>query len=142
MSRLRAGECAQRLVRWSLWASVMLALVACGQREASDQGAPPSAPAGQKLAAVTAPATPSLVAVEPVRDDLDAFEQALARKFDRSPMTTRPLPGGGVLHVPNGHVAHAAILVRRPDGTLRRECVSSSAEVSALVQQMRNGDGQ
>ena len=142
MSRLRAGECARRLVRGSLGASLLLVLGACGQREASDKGAPAPAPAVQKLAAVTPLAAPSLGPVDPVRDDVDAFEQALARKFDRSQVTDRPLPGGGVLHIPNGHVAHAVILVRQPDGTFRRECVSSSAEVSALVKKMRDGAGQ
>lgn len=142
MSRLRVGECVRGLVRWSLWASMLLALGACSQREANDEGAQAPAPAAQRLAAVTPPAAPSLAPVDPVRGDLGAFEQALVDKLDRSQMTTRPLSGGGVLHIPNGHASHAAILVRHPDGTLRRECVSSSAEVSALVQKMRDGVGQ
>jgi hypothetical protein len=119
-----------------------LLLVACNRPEASDQGAPAPAPAAQKLAAVTAPATPSLAPADPGRDDLAAFEQALVRKFDRSQMTTRPLAGGGLLHVPNGHPSHAAIVIRNPDGTLKRGCVSSPAEVSALLQKMRDGAGQ
>ena len=142
MSRLQAGEELRMLVRWSLIVSLLL--VACSRPEAGEPGAPASAPAPavQKLAAVTAPAAPSLTPVDPVRVDLDAFEQALVRKLDRSQMSARPLPGGGILHQPNGHAAHAAILVRKPDGTLKRECVSSSAEVSALVQKMRDGAGQ
>jgi hypothetical protein len=130
------------LFRWSLSASLLLA--ACSRPEAGEQGAssPPPAPAAQKLAAVTVPAAPSLTAVDPGLDGLAAFEQALARKFDRSQMTARPLAGGGILHVPNGHPAHAAIVIRNPDGTLKRGCVSSPAEVSALLQKVRDGAGQ
>jgi len=142
MRRLQAGEYPRRLIRWSLSASLLL--VACSRPEAGDQNAaaPAPEPAAQKLAAVTAPTPPSLTPADPGLDGLVTFEQALARKFDRSQMTTRPLVGGGFLHVPNGHAAHAAILVRNPDGTFKRECVSSSAEVSALVQKMRDGAGQ
>jgi hypothetical protein len=76
-------------------------------------------------------------------DGLDDLKQVLARKFDPAQMLTRPAsPQGGILHIPNGRVAHAAILVKNPDGTVRSECVSSSAEVSALVEQMRKGGGQ
>ena len=142
MRPLQAGEYPRRLIRWSLSASLLL--VACSRPEAGDQGAaaPTPAPAAQKLAAVTAQAALSLTPVDPVRGELDAFAQALVGKLDRSQMSTRPLPGGGILHMPNGHAAHAAILVRNPDGTFKRECVSSSAEVSALVQKMRDGAGQ
>lgn len=140
MSRLQARQYARRLVWLSLSASLLLA--ACNQREASDQGVPAPAPTAQKLAAVTVPAAPSLTPADPGQDDLAAFEQALARKFDRSQMTTRPLPGGGILHSSNGHAAHVAIVARHPDGTLKRECVSSPAEVSALMQKLRNGAGQ
>ena len=140
MRCLRAGGYARRLVRWSL--STSLLLVACNRTEVGDQGAPTPAPAVQRLAVVTAPAAPSPTPVEPVRLDLDAFEQALVHKLDRSQMSSRPLPGGGILNTQNGHVAHAAILVRNPDGTLRSECISSPTEASALVQRMRNGAGQ
>jgi hypothetical protein len=76
----------------------------------------------------------------PVNDGLDDLKQVMARKFDSAQMRTEPAsPQGGILHIPNGRVAHAAILVKNPDGTVRRECVSSSAEVSALVEQVRKG---
>jgi hypothetical protein len=135
-----------RIVRWSLTA--FLALAACSRIEASDRTAPARSPerAAQKSAVAPVPAapspSPSLVPTQPGRDDLGAFEQALARKFDPARMSTRPAPGGGILHVPNGRAAHAAVLVRNPDGTLRRECISSSAEASALVKQLRDGAAQ
>jgi hypothetical protein len=45
-------------------------------------------------------------------------------------------PGGGV---PNGHADHVPILVEAPDGKLRRECASSSAEVATVVKRLREG---
>jgi hypothetical protein len=80
------------------------------------------------------------VPVKPAADGLDEFKAALARKLDPGKWRTRPAsPQGGILHIPNGQAGHAAILVKNPDGTLRRECVSSSAEVSALVEEIRRG---
>jgi hypothetical protein len=138
-------------VKFTLAASLFLALTACSRIEASDPSAPAQspAPAAQKLAVATAPSAPaasapslSLVPTQPGGADLDAFEQTLRGKLDSARMVTRPAPGSGTLHIPNGHVAHAAVLVRAPDGTLRRECISSPAEASALVNQMRNGAAQ
>jgi hypothetical protein len=99
-----------------------------------------SAPQRQALSATVAPSTAatSLSASTPVDDGLDEFKEALARKFDRSRWRERPAsPQGGILHMPNGQAVHAAIVVKDPDGTVRTECVSSSAEVSALVDEIR-----
>jgi len=94
-----------------------------------------SAPEKQALQVNVAP-SPST----PANDGLDEFKQALARKFDRSRWRERPAtPQGGILHKPNGQAVHAAIVVKNSDGTVTTECVSSSAEVSALVEEMRKG---
>ena len=141
MRILRTGKFGRTMARWLLAASLFLPPVACSRTEAGDQAAPAPnpAPSAQRLATVTTPAAPS----QPNGDGLAAFAQAVASKFDRSHMTTRPAgPAGGILHIPNGYAAHATILVRNPDGTLRSACVSSPAEVSALVKQVRNGADQ
>jgi hypothetical protein len=145
MRLLRLGKYTWPMVAWLLMASSFLA---CSRSEPTDQSppAPLSEPAAQGLAAA-APRTASPAVgplqLQPGQDSLDAFAQALVRTLDPSLMSTRPASAaGGTLHIPNGYAAHAAILVRRPDGTLRTTCVSSSAEVSALVNQIRNGAGQ
>jgi len=149
MSRLRAGKYARVLVRWSLQATLLAVLGACNQAEANHPGvtAPAAPSAAQKLAptepAPTESAPTESAPTESANDGLDGFAQALVRTLDRSQMITRPASdAGGILHIPNGRAAHAAVLVRGPDGRLRRECVSSPAEVSALVQKMRDGAGQ
>jgi hypothetical protein len=101
-----------------------------------------SAAQKQALAAPT-PASKSprsITPTEPANDGLDELKQALARRFDRAQMLTQPVsPQGGIHYIPNGLAEHATVLVKYPDGTVRKECVSSSAEVSALVEQVRKG---
>lgn len=109
--------------------------------------APVESPQGQALAATVAP-SPAAPGT-PGRVDLDEFEQALLHKLARTrgrgasaqppASEAAPVPGGGILHMPDGQGVHAAILVKNPDGTVRRECVSSAAEVSALVEELRKG---
>ena len=149
MRFLRSGKYLAFLWQSSLLAGLLVLPVGCDRTDASASHAlvarSESAVQKQALSAVatptTATATPNPAA--PGRDGLDDLKQVLARKFDPSQMLTRPAsPQGGTLHIPNGHVAHAAILVKNPDGTLRRACVSSSAEVSALGDQLRQGGGQ
>lgn len=108
-----------------------------------------SAPQNQALSATSAPSvaatslspsTPGQAGIAGLDDGLDEFKQALARKFDRSRWRERPAtPQGGILHKPDGQAVHAAIVVKNSDGTVRTECVSSSAEVSALVEEIRKG---
>jgi hypothetical protein len=132
------------MARWALAAGLFLSSLAC-TRDAGDQGAPTPnpAPSTPGLAAAPPLAAPSLEPSQPGRDGLAVFEQTLARTLDPSRKSTRPVSSGdGVLHIPNGYAAHASILVRQPDGTLRSACVSSTAEVSALVNEIRNGAGQ
>ena len=136
MGILVAKQTGRTLARWLWAASLFLAPAACSRIEAGDQPAPTPdhAPTAQRLAA----APPSLTTAAPER--LAAFQQALAHRLDRSRMTTRPASAqGGVINIPNGYAAHASVLVRQPDGTLRAACVSSPAEVAALVKQVRNG---
>lgn len=99
------------------------------------------------VASSTAAARPSPNPPGPV--SLDEFKQALLFKVDRSrwhgPKAQRlahPRPGlpeGAVLELPDGQGVHATVVVKEPDGTVRTECISSSAEVSALVEEMRKG---
>jgi hypothetical protein len=129
--------------RWALLAGLFLLAVGCTQSEGGNPSAPtpPSAPTLPDRAAQAAAAPPS--ATQPVRGDLTAFAETLGRKLDRSRAPTSvALPEGGILNRPNGHVAHASVLVRGPDGKLRSACVSSPAEVNALVQQLNAGAGQ
>lgn len=145
MRLLRTGTYTWTMVRWALAASFVLAPLGCSRIEASDQGSPALSPerAVQGLAAVSQPAVGAQQPLQPGDDGLDAFAQKLAHTLDPSRISDRPASaGGGILHSPNGYAAHAAVLVRRPDGTLRTACVSSAAEVSALVNQIRNGAGQ
>ncbi len=144
-----------RLLRVKKYTRTMLAclpaaslFLACSRIEPTDQS--PPAPLRERAAQGPAAAAPQTASpavgplqLQPGQDGLDAFAQALARTLDPSRMSTRPASAqGGTLHIPNGYAAHAAILERRPDGTLRTSCISSAAEVSALVNQMRNGAGQ
>ena len=145
MRLLRIGKYTRTMAASLLLASLLLA---CSRMESTDQS--PPAPLRERAAqglAAAAPRTASPAGgplqLQPGQDGLDAFALALARTLDPSLMSTRPASAeGGTLHIPNGYAAHAAILVRRPDGTLRTTCVSSAAEVSALANQIRNGAGQ
>jgi len=132
MRSLEARMSNPTLARWVLPAGLVLLALGCSQSEASD-------PLPQRRAAATSALSPS----QAVRDELATFAENVSRKLDRSRgPTSVALPEGGVLNVPNGHVAHASILVRGPDGRLRSACVSTPAEVSALVNQVRTGAGQ
>ena len=136
MGILVAKQTGRTMARWLWAASLFLAPAACSRIEAGDPAAPTPnhAATAQRLAATP----PSLTTAAPER--LAAFQQALAHRLDRSRMTTRPASAqGGVINIPNGYAAHASVLVRQPDGTLRSACVSSPAEVAALVKQVRNG---
>ena len=148
MRSLRAGHYLGVVWRTSFLAGMLALPIGCDRVDAvaTQPPAPRSQSAVQKQALSVAVAPPSPATspspIEPGGDGLDDLKRALARKFDPSQMRTQPAsPQGGILHIPNGHVAHAAILVKNPDGTVRRECVSSSAEVSALVDQIRQGGG-
>jgi len=132
MQLLAVSRFARRLVRAGMVAGSFVAIVGCN---ANVDPSSASAPTEEEAATHTSYST---VAVRP-NDNLAGFEQSLQRRFDRSRVLVRELPGGGVLHVPNGHADHVAILVKGPDGKLRRECVSSSAEVAAVVKRLREG---
>jgi hypothetical protein len=125
--------------RWSLLTGMFVLALGCTQSEEGVPFAPtPPMSAMQDRAA----AAPTPTAVQPLRGNLATFAESLGRKLDRSHAPTPvALPEGGILNVPNDHVAHASVLVRGPDGRLRSACVSSPAEVSALVQQINAGAG-
>jgi hypothetical protein len=131
--------------RLAFASSLLFAVAACDRPNESSEPPPNGKLASQKAPApiasssIVMPTTPT----RPSQEDLEQFKQALVRKFDPSRSSTRVAsPEGGVLHVPNGRVAHAAVLVKDPDGTLRRQCISSSAEASALVEQIRRRNAQ
>ena len=124
------------VARWVLTVGLFLIPLGCDRDETSGQPAParPPEPAARKLVAVASEVTSSPSPSQPAREGLAAFEQIMARKLDPSQVSTRAASSaGGILHIPNGHAAHASILVRGPDGQLRSACVSSPVEVSALV---------
>ncbi len=145
----KVGSRVRVLWQSSLLAGLLALPIGCGQTDSSEHHAPAARresaaqkPAPSKATASSTPA-PTLDPTRPVPDGLDDLKQVLARKFDPAQMITRPAsPQGGVLHIPNGWVAHAAVVVKNPDGTVRRACVSSNAEVSALVEQQRKRGGQ
>jgi hypothetical protein len=104
-------------------------MAGCIREDSSGQTPSPTEPAPAPAAAPV----PSQPAVPQVLQDREQFRRALVRKFDASQMVTQQLAGGGILHVPNGHVAHAMVAVKNPDGTASRHCLSSAAEVEALM---------
>ena len=125
--------------RRALLTGLCLLAVGCTQSEGGGPSAPTPSPAGSMQERAAA-ATPS--ASRPLRDDLATFAQNLGRKLDRSRgPTSVALPEGGFLNIPNGHVAHASVMVRGPDGKLHTACVSSPAEVNALVERVQTGAG-
>jgi hypothetical protein len=140
MRSLTARPSRRTLARRSLLTGMFVLAHGCTQSEEGAPSAPtPFVSAMQDRAA----ASPTPMAVQPLRGNLATFAESLGRKLDRSHAPTPvALPEGGILNVPNGHVAHASVLVRGPDGRLRSACVSSPAEVSALVQQINAGAGQ
>jgi hypothetical protein len=140
MRSLTARPSRRTLARRSLLTGMFVLAVGCTQGEGGAPSASPSTPAPTMQDRAAASPTP--MAVQPLRGNLATFAESLGRKLDRSHAPTPvALPEGGILNVPNGHVAHASVLVRGPDGRLRSACVSSPAEVSALVQQMNAGAG-
>jgi hypothetical protein len=110
-----------------------------------------STPHSQALPATIAPSTAAATPSPntPGTVSLDEFKQALLYKVDRSRLSgpkahrlasPRPaMPEGPILEMPDGQGVHATVVVKDPDGTVRTECVSSSAEVSALVEEIRKG---
>lgn len=70
----------------------------------------------------------------PTVQERDRFRDLLKEKFDASRVSRRQdVPGGPVFYKPNGHVAHAVVAVRNADGTISRQCISTPAEVDALM---------
>jgi hypothetical protein len=122
-----------------LWLGVglVLSMAGCAREDGSAQGAASIDPSAQPLAAA-APTTepvPALQSFQQDSQDRDRFRRTLAGKFDVSQVIERQAsPEGGILHVPNGRVAHAVVAVKNADGTVRGHCLSSSAEVEALMQ--------
>ncbi len=134
---------------WLLWGAL---LFGCDRLPANPGEPSPTSgesAQGQALSATVASSTaaPSASPGTPGKADLDEFKQALLHKVDRTRWrggsaprpASEPAPGEGILHMPDGQGVHAAILVKNADGTVRRECVSSAAEVSALVEEIRKG---
>jgi hypothetical protein len=119
------------MVRAGLVTGFLIATVACNANVDPSAAPVPTEKEAVARASSSLRAQPS--------DNLDGFEQSLQKRFDRSRVIARELPGGGVLQIPNGHADHVAILVKGPDGKLRRECVSSSAEVASVVKRLREG---
>jgi len=133
MRRTRVNRLIARVIEVGLGLGLAFSMTGC-QREGSSTEVPsPTGPRGTEPA--VAP-VPSQQPAQSVSEERERFRRTLARKFDVSQIRTQQLPGGdGVLYVPNGHVAHAMVAVKKADGTVRGHCLSSSAEVEALMEQ-------
>lgn len=123
-----------KMLGWVVAMGLLLTPLGCDQVESSSPAEPTRETVVPEHKA-TAVVTPS----QPSRAELAAFAQVLARKLDPKQETHVASPGGGTLNIPNDYVAHASVLVRGPNGELRSACVSSPAEVSALVEQAQEG---
>jgi hypothetical protein len=64
------------------------------------------------------------------------FRKDMAHRFDASRVTVHHLPEGGDLYLPNGYAPHAMMMVKNPDGTFGKHCVSSSEEAEELANQI------
>lgn len=143
MPSLRALVSTSAVSRPVFVAGFLLSLLGCAQTEDGTQLAPVSAPAvAPTIRSLTAATGPGPSVSHPGAGDLAGFAAALERKLDHGRESSRAAsPGGGILNIPNGHVAHASVLVRGPDGKLHSACVSSPAEVSALLRRVAAGGG-
>jgi hypothetical protein len=133
MRRTRANRLVARVVEVGLGLGLAFLMMGCQREVLSSEAPSPTDPPG--AAPAMAP-VPSQQPVQYVPEERERFRQTLARRFDVSQMVTQQLSGGdGVLHVPNGYVAHAMVAVKEADGRVRGHCLSSSAEVEALMKQ-------
>jgi hypothetical protein len=138
MRRFGTSTLTKAILRSGL--GLFLSIVGCTRQDLPD----PTASAAAPQVAVPGPAA---AAPEPVRPPnprvvytREQFRQALSRKLDVAQVATQQVSAGdGVLHVPNGWATHAMVAVRNPDGTISRHCVSSSAEVTALMNRTSSG---
>ena len=138
MRRFGTNTLTKAVLRGGL--GLFLSFAGCMRQDLHDLAASATAP--QTAVARPAPATPEAVRPPTPRAAYtrEQFRQALSRKLDAAQVAARQVPaGGGVLHAPNGWAAHAVVAVRNPDGTISRHCVSSSAEVTALMNQTSTG---
>jgi hypothetical protein len=130
MRRTKTSALTPRLLEVGLAVGLILPMAGCIREDSSGQTPSPTEPAPAPAAAPV----PSQPAVPQVVQDREQFRRALVRKFDASQMVTQQLSAGdGILYVPNGHVAHAMVAVKNVDGTVSRHCLSSAAEVEALM---------
>jgi hypothetical protein len=132
MRRTKTRALTMTLLEASFAAVLMLSMAGCMREDSPGQAPAATEPASAPAAAPGAPPQP----VQQALQDREQFRRALVRKFDVSQMTTEQMPGqDGILYVPNGHVAHAMVGVKNADGTVRGHCLSSAAEVEALMKQ-------
>jgi hypothetical protein len=137
MRRTFASKLTTRLLEVGLGVGLILSIAGCAREDAAGQAQGSTEP---QASAPAAPPLPSPRPAEPASQDREQFRQALARKFDSSQIVMRQgSPEAGVLHIPNGHVAHAVVAVKNADGTVTQHCLSSSAEVEALMKQTGAG---
>jgi hypothetical protein len=126
MRRTKMCALTMRLLKVGLGVGLILPMAGCMPEDSLGQAPSPTEPASA-LAASQPPVPHAL-------QDREQFRRTLVRKFDASQIVTQQLSvGDGVLYVPNGHVAHAMVAVKNADGTVSRHCLSSSAEVEALM---------
>jgi hypothetical protein len=126
------------MVRATLTAGLFLGS-GCAREDASS-GADPQQPQAQVKSAATvtaATATPASA------KDREHFGQVLKNKFDAGRVVKwQESPDGPVFVKPNGRAAHAVVAVKNSDGTISRHCLSSAAEVEALMNRSNQGSEQ
>ena len=138
--RITASTLKATLLYFGLGVGLALSTIGCAQEDLPGQAPAPTDRKSPVPAAAAAAPLPSPQPVVQATKDREQFRKAVARKFDDSRVLTRELPGGdGVLHVPNGRVAHAVVGVKNADGTVRGHCVSSAAGLDALIKQAGGG---
>ena len=140
---MNAGRLTRTLLRLGLGAGLVLWLGGCTGDDSSPGAAGGADRQASSLGAAAPMAAPpsSEKPALPTPQDRDRFRRALEHKLDVSQVIARQgAPGAGILHVPNGRVAHAVVAVKNADGTVSARCLSSPAEVEALMKQ--SGAGQ
>jgi hypothetical protein len=118
---------------------LLLSLVGCARDDAPSPAAAPP----ESLAKAQAPTIEQQAPVRPARPRMmrtpDQFRKDMAHRFDASRVTVHHLPEGGDLFLPNGWAPHTMMMVKNPDGTFSKRCVSSYEEAEDLVNQISAG---
>jgi len=138
MRRTCAGRFMDAMVRAALTAGLVFAIVGCSREDSalakSGESEEPPKPRIQSAPVAATTATPTSAR------DREHFGQVLKDKFDVGrAVKWQESPDGPIFVKPSGRVAHAVVAVKNPDGTISRHCLSSAAEVDALMNRAAKG---